>query len=105
MIILVQLFFLSTRNQGFLLAERITPSSEWDWRPALSTPSGPKRLRKSTRQGLYADFNAMARLLAKTAYAYRFAEFGGVRAGYRPLILGLIAGLLSHTLRWLRAAR
>jgi hypothetical protein len=39
-----------------------------------------------------ADFNAMARLVAKTAYAYCFAEFGGVRAGYRPLILDLIAG-------------
>jgi hypothetical protein len=39
-----------------------------------------------------ADFNAMARLLAKTAYAYCFAEFGGVRAGYHPLILDLIAG-------------
>lgn len=46
-----------------------------------------------------ADFNAMARLLAKTAYAYCFAEFGGsigefdgVRAGYRPLVLDLIAG-------------
>lgn len=46
-----------------------------------------------------ADFNAMARLLAKTAYAYCFAEFGGcigefggVRAGYHPLVLDLIAG-------------
>jgi hypothetical protein len=38
-----------------------------------------------------ADFNAMARFLAKTAYAYCFAEFGGVRA-FRPLILDLIAG-------------
>ncbi len=45
------------------------------------------------------DFNAMARLLGKTAYAYCFAEFGGhigefggVRAGYRPLVLDLIAG-------------
>jgi hypothetical protein len=46
-----------------------------------------------------ADFNAMARLLAKTAYSYCFAEFGGrigefggIRAGYRPLVLDLIAG-------------
>src|SRR5262249_18942852 len=46
-----------------------------------------------------ADFNAMARLLAKTAYAYCFAEFGGrigefggIRAGYYPLVLDLIAG-------------
>jgi hypothetical protein len=46
-----------------------------------------------------ADFNAMARLLAKTAYAYCFAEFdgcigefGGLLAGYRPLVLDLIAG-------------
>ena len=31
-----------------------------------------------------ADFNSMARLLAKTAHAYCFAEFGDFRAAYQP---------------------
>ena len=39
-----------------------------------------------------ADFNSMARLLAKTAHAYCFAEFGDFRAAYQPLVLDLIAG-------------
>ena len=57
------------------------------------------RARRQRADARLVDFNAMARLLAKTGYAYCFAEFGGcigefggVRAGYRPLVLDLIAG-------------